>query len=47
MIFEDDSQPSFPTFLVAEIQAIGAGGYEVVSQLIIAGLDVWWAPREA
>ena len=47
VVFEDDSQPSFPTFLVAEIQAIGAGGYEVVSQLIIAGLDVWWAPREA
>lgn len=47
VVFEDDTQPSFPTALVAEIQPIGGGVNAISVQLIIAGLHVWWAPRES
>lgn len=53
--FTDDSQPSFPTILTAEIQGLGGhieyqGGiiYQTVTtQLMVAGLFVWWDSREA
>jgi len=45
-VFSDDSQPSFPAILTAEIEPAGMGSYPSVSQLIIAGLSVWWGPRE-
>ncbi len=47
--FTDDSQPSFPTTLVAEIQGLGGNRQpgRVTAQLIVAGLFVWWDSREA
>ena len=46
-VFLDDSSPSFPTVLIAEIQPIGGATNGASVQLIIAGLSVWWAPRES
>lgn len=47
--FSDDSQPSFPTILTAEIQGLGGNRQpgRVTAQLIVAGLFVWWDSREA
>lgn len=45
--FSDDSQPSFPALLNAEFEPFGGSKYNVAVQVVIAGLHVWWGPREA
>lgn len=47
VVFEDDSQPSFPAILIAEIQPIGGAVNAASVQLIVSGLHAWWAPRES
>lgn len=43
--FSDDSQPSFPAILTAEITPMGGARQPLGTMLIIAGLHVWWGPR--
>jgi len=45
-VFMNDSQPSFPAILTAEIKALGGSVYASVTRVIVAGLHVWWGPRE-
>lgn len=45
-VFMDDSQPTFPAILTAEIRPRGGARYASVTQLMVAGLQVWWGPRE-
>jgi len=46
-VFMDESQPSFPVILTAEIKALGGSVYASVTRVIVAGLHVWWGPRES
>ena len=47
ILFKDTTQPTFPVVLEAEIQALGGTKYAAGAYLIVAGLSVWWGPRES
>lgn len=46
VVFKDISQPAFPAILTAEIQALGGAKKPSNARVIVAGLHVWWGPRE-